>query len=138
VSSITSITPATNPKLNELTIPAGATLFEQGDRASSLFVILEGEMGIYVSGGATLVASLSNGASFGEQAVLGTKHRMATAKAVKDSKCIEIPASMLVSEIDNATPKLKSAFDALALQLLQKNFVKEIIENSTRQAEFNL
>ena len=58
MSSITSVTPVTNPKLNELTIPAGATLFEQGDRASSLFVILEGEMGIYVSGGGDIGCKL--------------------------------------------------------------------------------
>ena len=54
----------------------------------------EGEMGIYVSGGSTLIASLSKGTSFGEQAVVGTKHRMATAKAIEDSKCLEIPANM--------------------------------------------
>ena len=138
MSSITSAPSANNPKLNELTIPAGATLFEQGDRATSVFVILEGEMGIYVSGGSTLIASLSKGTSFGEQAVVGTKHRMATAKAIEDSKCLEIPANMLASEIDSASPRLKSAFDALTLQLLQKNFVTEMIENSISQAEFSL
>ncbi len=138
MSGIISAPSASNPKLMELTIPAGVTLFEQGDRASSVFVILEGEMGILVSNGSTLIASLPRGASFGEQAIVGTKYRMATAKALEDSRCLEIPANMLASEIDSASPRLKSAFDALTLQLLQKNFVTEMVETSVNEAEFKL
>ena len=99
-------------------------------------MIIKGEMGIFASDGATLIATLSAGASFGEQAVVGTKHRMATAKAITDTICLEIPSNMLAGEIDKATPKLKQAFDALTLQLLGKNFVTEMAEIGKPNAEF--
>ena len=99
-------------------------------------MIIKGEMGIFASDGATLIATLSAGASFGEQAVVGTKHRMATAKAITDAICLEIPSNMLAGEIDKASPKLKQAFDALTLQLLGKNFVTEMAEIGKPNAEF--
>ena len=138
MAAITSTPAKSNPKLNELHVPVGETLFRAGERADSVFVITRGEMGIFASDGATLIATLSTGASFGEQAVVGTKHRMATAKAITDAVCLEIPSNMLAGEIDKASPKLKQAFDALTLQLLVKNFVTEMSEVGQSSAEFSV
>ena len=71
-----------------------------------MFVILEGEMGIRLWR-VDIDCELVQGRIFWEQAVVGTRYRMATAKAIEDSKCLEIPANMLASEIDSASPRLK-------------------------------
>ena len=61
MAAITSTPAKSNPKLNELHVPVGETLFRAGERADSVFVITRGEMGIFASDGATLIATLSTG-----------------------------------------------------------------------------
>ena len=53
MAAITSTPAKSNPRLNELHVPAGETLFRLGERADSVFVITRGEMGIFASDGAT-------------------------------------------------------------------------------------
>lgn len=122
---------AANPRLNEIIVPVGATLFSAGDQADAVFIVTEGEIGIFSGDSGAMVASLIKGASFGEQAVVGTKQRLASAKAIKDSRVLEIPAAKLAGEIDQSSPKLRHAFDALTLQLLQKNYLTEFISGGS-------
>ena len=118
---------AANPRLNEIIVPAGVTLFSAGDKADAVFIVTEGEIGIYSGDSGAMIASLVKGSSFGEQALIGTKQRLASAKAIRESKVLEIPATKLSSEIAQSSPKLRTAFDALTLQLLQKNYLTEFI-----------
>lgn len=130
---------AANPRLNEIIVPAGVTLFSAGDQADAVFIVTEGEIGIYSGDSGAMVASLVKGSSFGEQAVIGTKQRLASARAIRDSRVLEIPATKLSSEIDQSSPKLRTAFDALTLQLLQKNYLTEFIsQGCSGAAKFDL
>ena len=111
-----------NPKLSELVIPEGTILFNEGDKASAMYIVQDGEIEISINNAEFVVAHLRKGASFGEQSVVGTKHRLASAKASADAVCLEIPASWLEKQITNAAPFLKTVFSSLTLQLLQTNF----------------
>ena len=82
------------------------------------------EIDIAINKGSHLLATLEKGSSFGEQAVVGTKYRMATAKT--DSVCLEIPADWLGRQISSAPPLLKHVFSALTLQLLQRNHIASL------------
>ena len=64
---------AANPRLNEIIVPAGVTLFSAGDQADAVFIVTEGEIGIYSGDSGAMIASLVKGSSFGEQALIGTK-----------------------------------------------------------------
>ena len=73
-----------NPKLSELVIPEG-TLFNEGDKASAMYIVQDGEIEISIDNAQHVVAHLRKGASFGEQSVIGTKHRLASARATAES-----------------------------------------------------
>ena len=105
-----------NPKLSEVIISAGTVLFNEGDRADAMYIIQQGEIDIAINHGAHVLATLEKGSSFGEQAVVGTKYRMATASAKTDAVCLEIPADWLGRQINSAAPLLKNVFSALTLQ----------------------
>ena len=72
---------------DELSIPAGKTLVEQGDVGRECFVILEGTAAVMLNG--RKVASLGPGAYFGELSLLDKGPRTATVIA-------ETPMSVLV------------------------------------------
>ena len=125
-----------NPKLSELVIPEGKVLFNEGDKASAMYIVQDGEIEISVDNARHVVAHLRKGASFGEQSVVGTKHRLASARATAESVCLEIPASWLGKQITNAAPFLKTVFSSLTLQLLQTNFISLKISSGEEGARF--
>lgn len=66
----------------------GATLFEQGDEGDELYVLLDGEIGIYVGG--RLIDSLVPGSAFGELALICGERRSATASAADSALLLSI------------------------------------------------
>jgi CRP/FNR family transcriptional regulator, cyclic AMP receptor protein len=67
--------------------PRGHLLFDQGDDATCLFVVLEGEVEIFVENcqGRTVIARREIGELFGELELLGGQDRTASAVTVRDS-----------------------------------------------------
>ena len=125
-----------NPKLSEVIISSGTVLFSEGDRADAMYIVQQGEIDIAINKGSHLLATLEKGSSFGEQAVVGTKYRMATATAKTDSVCLEIPADWLGRQISSAPPLLKHVFSALTLQLLQRNYIASLASTEASQGAF--
>ena len=67
----------------------GQTIFHEGMLGSNLFVVLSGDVGIYVKN--QLIAKCRVGDAFGEMAVLNHKPRSATAAALeKGAKCFTL------------------------------------------------
>lgn len=127
-----------NPKLSEVIISSGTVLFSEGDRADAMYIVQQGEIDIAINKGSHLLATLEKGSSFGEQAVVGTKYRMATATAKTDSVCLEIPADWLGRQISSAPPLLTHVFSALTLQLLQRNYIASLASTEASQGVFHI
>ncbi len=77
----------------------GETLFVQGDRASTVFLVLEGWVKlcrITPTGAEAVVGVFTRGRSFGEAAVFRSDTYPVTAEAVTDGRLLEVSASTLL------------------------------------------
>jgi CRP-like cAMP-binding protein len=82
-------------ELEDVTVPAGAVLFCQGDPGDSIYLLVSGEMLIKLSPSPDdrTLATLGNGAILGEMGPLLNAPRTATAIAAKESHLWRISAS---------------------------------------------
>ncbi|MDG2113750.1 MAG: cyclic nucleotide-binding domain-containing protein [Actinomycetota bacterium] len=83
---------------DELTLPAGSILMEQGDMGREAFVILEGTA--IVRRNRRKVAELGAGESVGELSVLDLGPRTATVEAGTDIRVLALTARALVGLLD--------------------------------------
>jgi hypothetical protein len=67
------------PIMQEMTFPAGHQIFAKGDLGASLYIVYEGEVGIF--NGSQLLTTFRQGDFFGELALLDAEPRSATAVA---------------------------------------------------------
>ncbi len=75
-------------KLEELSFPAGATIFSQGDKGDSFYIIQSGAVQVVLNtagGRSEVIAVLGPQDCFGEMALLSGDPRSATIVAVKDT-----------------------------------------------------
>lgn len=72
--------------LQKVQKPAGATVFEQGDKSDGLYIVSTGK--VRVHRGDVDIAVLSEGAHFGEMALLNQRPRAATVTVLSDSKML--------------------------------------------------
>jgi CRP-like cAMP-binding protein len=79
---------------DEVSFGPGEVIFEAGDRADALFVVLEGEAQVEVGG---RFHRLRHGDIFGEMALLSPDKRMATVRAVGHVTAKRIEAGALDS-----------------------------------------
>lgn len=78
----------------EASFAAGQTIFETGDTADAMFVVLEGEAQVDVGG---RFHRLKAGDFFGEMALLAPDKRMATVRAVEPVRALEVDADAFQS-----------------------------------------
>lgn len=83
----------------EREVPAGSTLFEEGDPGRSLFVIQTGQIELTrrIGGGSRLVARLGPGEFFGEMSVLLGRDRSVRAVAASPARLLEIDGTTFES-----------------------------------------
>jgi len=70
------------------TYSPGEIIFEKGSRGETMYIILEGEIEIYIDG--NLVGKLGEGQILGEMALVEERPRNATAVSKADSKVVPI------------------------------------------------
>ena len=101
-------------------VPAGTRIVEHGDRASTVYFILDGSAtaGIPEDGGYRGLATMSGGDFFGEIAALTGSPRTADVVADTDTRLLEVPAEALRSTM--IVPEIqKLVFSTLTSRLLR-------------------
>jgi len=91
-------------QLKEITFAIGDKIIKQGDLGTSMYIIVDGEVDVDVSG--NIVATLGNKTVFGELAALDPEPRSATIIAKKETFVFNINASViynLISEYPNVS-----------------------------------
>jgi len=76
---------------DELSLPAGAKLIEEGRQGHEFFVLVEGEVDVQAKG--RKLSSLSDGAFFGEMALVSQRPRTATVTATSPVRVLVVHES---------------------------------------------
>ncbi|MGZ8996666.1 MAG: HEAT repeat domain-containing protein, partial [Rhodospirillales bacterium] len=86
-----------------LTVPAGASIIETGDRVTHLILVQHGSVELHLDG--SVVETLLNGACIGEAAIVGGQVHTVAARAVSDAILLRFPATTF-SDIFAEHPQL--------------------------------
>ena len=76
---------------DEVTMPAGRVLFNQGDNASELFIVVEGQVRVERHG--SVIATRGPGEFFGEMALVSARPRNATVTATTPIRVLVVHES---------------------------------------------
>lgn len=83
------------PMLSYFGVPAGTTLFREGEAADDAYVLVSGRIGIFVGARARVgdmpLAQIGGGEIFGEMSLISGEPRSATVIALRDSDLVRVP-----------------------------------------------
>jgi cGMP-dependent protein kinase 1 len=85
--------------MNLIEIPAGNTIFKQGDHGDSLFIVKEGQVDVIKDG--TIIRTISKDDYFGERSIILNETRTATTIAKTDTICWVLSSKNFLSLIDD-------------------------------------
>lgn len=105
----------------------GQVLFNKGDNAKHLAIILEGSVEVFDPVGNVRLAMLGAGCSFGEQAILEGGVRDASVRASGKVKCLEIKTKALRAQLMKDKGLLLQTIEGLLLQLSMCNQISKMI-----------
>ena len=107
-------------------MPPETTVFERNDFSSSVYMILEGSVKVFVDlgGGATKVIEISAGAFFGEISLIAGRRRTATVVAGEASVLIEAPRQLMITLL-NSVESAQRVMDFTAARSQLKAYVSE-------------
>lgn len=105
----------------------GDVLFRRGDPATQLYIIVSGEVDLFVPPGQTYLVRLGVGACLGEQALVTGGVRNATAVAVTAVSCTEFTAQALQQTLLGETSLVRPVLEALLMQLSLMNAVHSVM-----------
>ena len=108
----------------EIRLVEGQTLFKAGENADKLYFIKTGSIQMADKNSGAVFATLREGDSFGEQAMLQGGIRGATAIAGESTVLLEITAESLRSLLRTASPILTPVFEAMMLQQNMQNALR--------------
>jgi CRP-like cAMP-binding protein len=100
-------------------IAAGETLFREGETGRSLYVVVDGEVGVYV--GERQVAKLAAPSVLGEMAALDPEPRSATVRSIADTLLLEISDALLNRIIDDNPDVARAIIRLLCRRLRDAN-----------------
>jgi len=92
-----------------LVLPSGRTVFEQGSKSESIFVLFRGTLSVSVrdmAGEDHLVGQISQGDVFGEMGVLEGQHRSASTFTAEDSVILRIPGTSFTMMVKQGHPAI--------------------------------
>ncbi len=109
----------------------GQVLFNKGDQAKHLAIILEGSVEVFDPADNKVLATLGVGASFGEMAILEGGVRGASVRAAGKIKCIEIRTEPLRAILKADTGLLVPTMEGLLLQQSMANNLSRLLKQGS-------
>ncbi len=109
----------------------GQVLFNKGDQAKHLAIILEGSVEVFDPVDNKVLATLGVGASFGEMAILEGGVRGASVRAAGKIKCIEIRTEPLRAILKADTGLLVPTMEGLLLQQSMANNLSRLLKQGS-------
>ncbi len=90
--------------MDTTTFPADTVLFKQGDEADAAYLVQQGSIEISIGEGEArkILNTITDGALFGEMALISNQPRMATATARTDTTCVVVPNAVFSAILDNS------------------------------------
>jgi len=107
------------PIMREVSYHEGQTIFEKGDLGTSMFVIYDGEVGIY--DGKVQLACFGRGDVFGELALLDTEPRSAGVVALSDVQLFRIDQGDFYDLMDERGEVLRNIIKILCQRIRTQN-----------------
>ena len=117
---------------------AGEVLFNKGDSADHLAIIISGEVEIFDPKDNKSIAILGKGVSFGEQAILEGGVRGASARAYTDVVCLEIPTGPLRTILKADPGIMTPTIEGLLLQLNMINTLSKKLPRNDSGIDFRV
>lgn len=124
-----------------VTVKAGKNIFNEGDKGTSMYIVLEGEVEIYVviNGEEVHLATMHPGDFFGEMALFRDKPRSACARVVKDVRLAVIASKAQLEKFLADNPLFAAKMvNIMATRLAQTNdlLFQKISELSAKKLEY--
>ncbi|CCH02235.1 putative transcriptional regulator, Crp/Fnr family [Fibrella aestuarina BUZ 2] len=107
------------PIMKEVTFSEGEAIVRQGDIGTSLFVLFDGQVGVYT--GDTLLAQLGRGDVFGELALLDAEPRSATVTAQGDVLAFRIDQDDFYDLMEERPEVLRNIISLLSRRIRTLN-----------------
>ena len=87
----------------------GEIIFSQGDAGDDAFIVESGQIEIASGNGNAeiVIATIEEGGLFGEMALIDDSPRMATARAMKKTKCVVVPKRVFGRLMKDSHPVLR-------------------------------
>ncbi len=96
--------------LNKRSFPPGHVVFEEGAKGNHAYVVQKGAVQIQKkapNGGVINLGVIRDGGIFGEMALIDKSPRMATAKCLEKTDCIDISEDILHRKLDACDPAIR-------------------------------
>ncbi len=84
--------------MEELDFPPNHTIFRQGDKGESLYVVVSGRVKVHI--GDRTITELETGSCFGEMAVIDAEPRSASVTTLEPCECLLLTQQQLYEAID--------------------------------------
>ncbi|RZK50953.1 MAG: cyclic nucleotide-binding domain-containing protein, partial [Hymenobacter sp.] len=107
------------PIMQEVTFPAGHQIFAKGDLGASLYIVYEGEVGIF--NGPQLLTTFRQGDFFGELALLDAEPRSATAVAHSAVRAFRLDQDDFYDVMEERGEVLRNILRVLCQRLRKQN-----------------
>jgi hypothetical protein len=107
------------PIMQEVSFPAGHQIFAKGDLGTSLYIMYEGEVGIF--NGAQLLTTFRQGDFFGELALLDAEPRSATAVAQGPVRAFRLDQDDFYDVMEERGEVLRNILRVLCQRLRRQN-----------------
>jgi CRP-like cAMP-binding protein len=107
--------------LSRRTYPAGATIFAEGEIGTVAYILLRGDVTIFIAFGTVhqrIVTELQPGQMFGVHALMAGAQRAATAQTVHGCELLAVSEAKLRQKLDEADPFIRYWVDYLSKRVI--------------------